>query len=183
MSTHSILTRAHCLFVATIQTLSLIMILAATIRWVQLVKTRQNVGRFNFKLLNLEEFTFLLFLSMTLSYSPLPTIWSFVTGDLYWNTHTAATLIYLMCVNVVFGALIIGEDVTEWQLYHCIYIDICTVYMYVCMYVCMCSCSWPHRPQVGRGKYEYAQLEADFRAVCVTRDKVSTVFASCTQCQ
>lgn len=101
-------TQAVSVLSAVLPYICYFMCLGISIRWFQLVKARQNVGRFVFKLLNLEEFTFLLFWIAALSYAPLSALWNVITGDLNWKTHTAENLIFLMCTQVIFGAVLIG---------------------------------------------------------------------------
>ena len=100
--------QALSIFVAVLQPLCYAVALSMSFRWVWLVKARQNVGRFNLKLLSLEEFTFLLFWATAMIYTPLPTLYNLITGDLYWKTRTEGNLIFLMCIHALFGALLIG---------------------------------------------------------------------------
>lgn len=96
-------------FLVVLQISSVFLVFTAFFRWIQLVKVRQNVGRFDMKLLNLEEFTFLLFIGMAIIYYPLFAAWNIIGGNLNWKFKTAEDLIFHMGNHVLFGALIVGE--------------------------------------------------------------------------
>ena len=88
---------------ASIQMTCFVVVVAATFRWVYLVKKKHRVVKFSVNILTLEEFTFFLYWFHTLIYEPLPTLWSLITGDIYWKSHTAEYLIFIMTCHVFSG--------------------------------------------------------------------------------
>lgn len=99
------------LIAASIQMSCFVAAVAATFRWVHLVKKKHRVAKFSVNILTLEEFTFFLYWIPTLVYAPLPTLWSIITGDIHWKSHTVEYLIFIMVCHVFSGCVIIGNVV------------------------------------------------------------------------
>ena len=97
------------LFFSLLQCFFYLLAIAATARWMLIVRERQNVGRFRMDLLTVEEFTFLQYWIPSLLYAPIVLIWNLSTGDYYWKTQSASTLIYYVSVSCLAAAVIIGE--------------------------------------------------------------------------
>ena len=86
-----------------------LLLIAALSRWVQLIR-RQNGGRFQLNLLNVEEYTFIQYVIPTAILYPVAIfVWNFIANVQFWQTQSAATLIFYISVNCLFAAVIIGK--------------------------------------------------------------------------
>ena len=101
------------LLTSSVQSALYLLLIAALSRWVQLVR-RQNGGRFQLNLLNVEEYTLFQYSAPTLIYPLAIVTWNIVLGNQSWQSKTATTLIYYIIVNCLVAAVIIGE---RWGIY------------------------------------------------------------------
>ena len=96
------------LLVSSVQSVLYILLVASLARWVQLVR-RQNGGRFQMNLLNVEEYTLFQYTAPTLLYPLAIVTWNIIFGNQSWQKKSATTLIYYISVNCVVAAVIIGK--------------------------------------------------------------------------
>lgn len=83
-------------------------LISAVVRWVQLVR-RQNGGHFQMNALNVEEYTFLPYMTAFFLYPTAILIWNFAKDGFAWQTLSAATFIYYVALSSLFAVVIIGK--------------------------------------------------------------------------
>ena len=145
---------------------------ATIVRWIYLVvkKHRQRQGGgaiIDFGQLTMEEYNCFAYLLPMIFYIPASFAWTVITGDQFWYNHSEENCVYIICVHIAFGLYVISKYLVSFTLHSSIADDTdnCDG-----MY---CSCARPHHAHIGSDQHRAAELEANIRTPCISRDKVT----------
>eukprot|EP01035_Chromulina_nebulosa_P024820 gene24820-32321_t len=80
---------------------------AAIFRWIYPVRSRRNFEALDVKLLSLEEFNFLMYWVPSVVLAPIPLLGKAFTGEVSWKNQTADSIVLVMVVRYLVGAVIL----------------------------------------------------------------------------
>ena len=98
------------LLITVLQVLMYLLLISAVARWVMLVR-RKNDGRFQTNLLNVNEYTFLLYIVPALLYPTALLVWVLTIGANPWQELQELSLIFYASIGSVYAVVIIGENI------------------------------------------------------------------------
>jgi len=141
----------------SLQLLSIIVVVAVFILWIQRVISLQNVHVLRMDMLTIEEYICLFFFLSTILFAVSTPLWNIFNKDWDWQNRKESTLIFYMAVHFVFSVALTSTIILNSI--HKFNLNLPPYYFH--------SYSGSSGPHDGHQQHQVIELEASLCALCI----------------